>query len=464
MQESIEISKAEKVIKKIMRKGKIPGVCIVIVRKGEEDIITSLGYADVKKKIPVTPDTLFELASSSKGFTGLAILQLEKKKLINLNDPVTKYFPYFYVKYNEEKYDLTIKQLLYHTSGINWQAISLIPAGKSEDSLQKAVRKIVGLELISRPGSRLGYSSVNYDILGAIIEKVTGKTFEDYLYENVFKSLGLNSTTVGIEKDQPLLASGYKAGLFFPGKYDAPVFRGNNPAAYVISNGKDIARWLKIQMGLVKTSMHPLIKKTHKPAANPSYSLWDKYSYGVGAGWVIQKKKGGEVFHTGWNPTFTTYIGFKPKEKIGLAVLANSNSFNTLAIADYVMALISGERGKRIYLVKFSTGKYSPLISFFSGFFLVFAVHSIISVVSGILAGARHYIPLTEEKTVWLILGTCAFITVLFGFFLYPAVNKRTNWRTLFVWSAKSFRTAVKLILLSLNLGFILFLLLLFFP
>ena len=115
-------NQAEKIIKKIMKKGKIPGVCIVVARKGKEDIIKGFGYAHLKKKIPVTPHTLFELASSSKTFTGLAILQLEKKKLISLADPVSKFFPWFYVNYYGEKYDLTVKQLLHHTSGIPWTA------------------------------------------------------------------------------------------------------------------------------------------------------------------------------------------------------------------------------------------------------------------------------------------------------------------------------------------------------
>jgi CubicO group peptidase (beta-lactamase class C family) len=457
-----EMIKAEQVIKKIMKKGKIPGACIVVVRKGKEDEIECFGYADVKKKIPVTPAARFELASCTKSFTGLAVLQLEKKKLINLNDPVSKYFPGFYAWYNDEKFDLTINQLLRHTSGIPWEAVSLVTPGNSRNSLKKIVKNANGIQLTNMPGERLGYSSINYDILGAIIEKVTGKSFEEYMGELVLKPLKLNDTSVGVDKDNPLMASGYKTGLFFPGKYDAPVFRGNNPAAYIISNGKDVARWLKLQMGLEKTAMASLIKKTQKPAKNPSYGRWQKYAYA--AGWIVRKEKAGEVFHTGFNPTFTCYIGFKPKEKTGVAVLVNSNSFNTLTIADYVMGLISGERRKRIYLVPFFSGKYSSVVSILLGSYLIFALHWFVSIISGIFGGVRRFTPLNEERSVLLFLISGLFIAVLTGFYLYPGKFHKVNWRTRIVWSAKSFLTAVILFLLSTGLSYALVLLLILFP
>jgi CubicO group peptidase (beta-lactamase class C family) len=454
--------RAEKIVKRIMKKGKIPGASIIVVRKGKEDIIKNFGYADLKKKIPVSHDTLFELASSSKGFTGLALLQLEKKKLINLKDPVSKYFPWFYVKYHEEEYDLTIKQLLYHTSGIPWTAVSVISPGNKNDSLEKTVRNLVGIECDFMPGKRMGYSTVNYDILGAILEKVTGKNFEDYMQAKVFKPLKLHSTSVGVEKNKPLTAAGYKAGLFFPGKYDPPVFRGNNPGAYIISNGQDIARWLKIQMGLVKTPLTALVKKTQEPAANPSYRGRERYLFA--AGWIVQKEKGNEISLPGLNPTFSTYIGFKPDEKIGVAVLANCNSMYSQAIAEYVMNLFTGERRRNIFLLPFFPGKYSPLISLLLGSFLLVAVNYLILILAGIFQGVRRYAPLTEERALWLFLGTSFFIAVLFGLALYPTMVGKVNWRTLIVWSAKSFLTAVILFLISIGLGYALFFLAFFFP
>ncbi|MCK4761361.1 MAG: serine hydrolase [Candidatus Aminicenantes bacterium] len=459
--EEIDFTKAEKIIKRIMKKGKIPGACIVVSREGEEDIIKGFGYADVKKKIPVTPDTLFELASCSKSFTGLALLQLEEKKLVDLNDPVAKYFPWFYVRYYEKKHDITIRHLLRHTSGIPWEAISVIQADKSKDALQKIVKKISGIELNSMPGKRFAYATVNYDIIGAIIEKVSGQSFEDYMRENVFRPLRLDSTTVGAAGDNPLSARGYKSGLFSAGRYDAPVFRGNNPAGYVVSNGRDMARWLKLQLGLIESPMATLIKKTRRPGKMPAYSRRLDYSYGMG--WIIDTKKGKEISHTGLNPTFSSYAGFSPKKKIGAAVLVNSNSPYTLILAEYIMSLFTGERRRRSYFFPFAPGRYSPVVSFFLGIYLALLAGPLFFTAAGILREVRRYTPLTGEEPVILVFGTLVFLGLFFGFLSYPYMYRRTNWRTIFVWSAKGFVTAFILFLISLGLSYLLFFLRLFF-
>ena len=78
----------------------------------------------------------------------------------------------------------------------------------------------------------------------------SGKTFEEYMNKNIFKPLHLNNTRIGVSEEIPLKATGYKIGFFSPRRYDAPVFRGNNPAGYIVSNAKDITRWLKLQIGL----------------------------------------------------------------------------------------------------------------------------------------------------------------------------------------------------------------------
>ncbi len=459
---NIITAEADQIIRKIMKKGRIPGACIVIVRPREAAVIKCFGCADLKKKIAVTPTTLFELASCSKSFTGLAALQLVEKKRIALADPVSKYFPGFYVKYNDEKYDLTIEQLLHHTSGIPWETLALIPVSDKQDALEKTVKKIIGVELTAAPGTHLDYSSLNYDIIGAVIEKVTGKTFEDYMQENIFRPLRLKSTFVGAGREHPSTAAGYKKGLFFPGRYQAPLFRGNNPAAYIISNGQDIARWLKIQMGLAKTTMTGLIEKAQKPAGNPFASRWLKYSYA--AGWIVQKEKGGEVFHTGSNPTFTSYIGFRPGEKIGAAVLANANSVYTLAIADYVISLLTGEKQRRIYMAPFFPGKYLLPVSFCLGVSSLLLVNFLAAVVSRILAENRRCTPPTEEKAVLIFLATAIFLAALIGVSLYPGAVKKINWRTLITWSSQSFFTTLILFLLSLGLGYVLFLLVILFP
>ena len=113
----------EKNVKKWMKAGKIPGLTLVIIGSDEPVFIKGYGYADLDKKTPVTEETLFELASCSKSFTALAALQLERKDLINLDSPVSDYFPWFYVTFNNQEYKITLRQLLHHTSGIPWESV-----------------------------------------------------------------------------------------------------------------------------------------------------------------------------------------------------------------------------------------------------------------------------------------------------------------------------------------------------
>jgi putative ATP-binding cassette transporter len=132
--EEIPSARIEKKVRELMEDGDIPGLSLVIV-KGDQVYTRGFGYADVEKESPVTSDTLFELASTSKAFTAVAVLHLEKEGLLKLDAPVSKYLPWFYVYYNDEKHPITLRQLLHHTSGIPTRTISLIPPGNADGAL-----------------------------------------------------------------------------------------------------------------------------------------------------------------------------------------------------------------------------------------------------------------------------------------------------------------------------------------
>ncbi|HLP47886.1 MAG TPA: serine hydrolase domain-containing protein, partial [Candidatus Kapabacteria bacterium] len=146
------LAEMEKRVIKLMEKGDIPGLSLVIIDDDKPVYIKSFGYADLEKKIPVTPDTLFELGSTSKAFTALGILQLEKKGLVNLDDPVSKYLDWFSATYKGIKYEITLRQILHQTSGIPFKSIGLIPESNADDALQQTVEKLKGIKLSRVPG------------------------------------------------------------------------------------------------------------------------------------------------------------------------------------------------------------------------------------------------------------------------------------------------------------------------
>ncbi|MFZ5351467.1 MAG: cyclic peptide export ABC transporter [Bacillota bacterium] len=335
-----DIDKIEKLIDKYMRKGKIPGLSIAIVN-GKEDLYTKgFGYSDIDKKIPVGTETVFELGSTSKAFTGIGLLKLKNEGLISLKDPVNKYLPWFYMKYKNMKADITLEQLLHHTSGISSSTIGTIPQDNSVQALENTVKKLVGGELESYPGESYEYATINYDILGLIIQEVAKTSYEDYMREQVFLPLGLQNTFA--QKDETVLrnlSNGYKLGFLFPFKYHAPQYRGNTPAGYIYSNTVDMARWLMLQIGVAERPK--LFKNAFEEshiADRTVFPNFDGSSYA--AGWCVLQSGEGEFFHDGSNPNYSSYLVFRPEEKLGVAVLANINTSLTSTIGQGVMDIL----------------------------------------------------------------------------------------------------------------------------
>ena len=301
------IEEMEDKIVHLMEKGNIPGLALVIL-KGNEKVIRSFGYADLKNKVRVNANTLFELASCSKSFTALAILQLEKEGYLEIKNPVSQYLPWFFMAYQGEKYTITIKELLNHTSGIPWESISYIPTGTEAEALEQTVRGIAGRELNNIPGLQYEYASINYDIIGLIIERIAGMAYEEYMYTSIFKPLGLKNTIVQVGNKSADKATGYKISFFFPLEYEAPLYRGNGPAAYIISNGNDISTWLRLQMGLINSPQNSIVKITHIPDKTIPLDKMATSFYAMG--WEVSEKRNTIIRHTGLNPNFSTFIAF----------------------------------------------------------------------------------------------------------------------------------------------------------
>lgn len=459
---SAQLTDMEKTIQEMMEEGDIPGLSIVMIKGDNQVLIKNLGYAHQEKEVPVTSDTLFELGSCSKSFTALAALHLVEQGSINLDDPVSKYFPDFFVQYEGQPYQLTIRQLLHHTGGIPWSSISLIPKGSDKDALEQTVKRISGIELKHIPGQQFEYATVNYDIVGAIIEKVSQKSFEDYMHQYILKPLGLNDTFVGVVPGRSAKAKGYKIGFFSPRAYTPPVYRGNNPAAYVSCNAKDMAKWLKIQMGLVETGFTPLIRKTHQYDRNAASGTPNPSSYAMG--WFISLVGEKQIYHGGLNPNFSAYVGFQPEKKIGVAVLTNSNSNSTPYIGDYILRTLSGEKNVDTYVPDNGLDRTASTISFILAALLISSVVYLFLIIMGIFKGKRKYTPLTLKRGSQVIGGLLATAPILIGVYLLPRALANVSWETAVVWAPISFTAAAILFLAVLGAGVIVSLLSLLFP
>ncbi len=175
--------------------------------------------------------------------------------------------------------------------------------------------------------------------MGLLIEKASGKKYEDYIQKYVLDAAGLSSTYMFKSKaNEPQLASGYKLGFLLPQYYNAPWYEGNKPAGYIISSANDMATWLKLQMDTDKSSL--LDAKLIAQSQYPNLSV-NTFGEGMAyaAGWIVYNNAGTEILHSGSNPNFSSFIIFRPDEKTGVAVLCNTNTTYAMDIAQSIIKI-----------------------------------------------------------------------------------------------------------------------------
>ncbi|WP_154659321.1 cyclic peptide export ABC transporter [Paenibacillus massiliensis] len=335
-----QISQIESMVKQQMEVADIPGLSLVIVEGGNVTYQKGLGYADIAARRQVETDTLFELGSNTKAITGLAILKLEQDGKVDLNTPVSQYIPWFSLHNGGSQ--ITLNQFLHHTSGIPFTTIGDIPVTNGEAALQETVQTLRQQSLFTTPGSQFEYTTINYDVLGLVIEQVSGKSYEQYVRDEILEPMGLNHTVLSREDALAPVATGYKLGWLQPRQYDAPVYKGNTPAGYAMMNAQDLAVWIKLQLETqpAQEAYRELIDKSHEPDRTVSPGI-EGFSYA--AGWRIFQDGLGEWSHGGENPNYSSYIVLRPGEQLGVGVMANLNSEITPVIGQNVMNMLMGK-------------------------------------------------------------------------------------------------------------------------
>jgi CubicO group peptidase (beta-lactamase class C family) len=214
----------------------------VLIAKNDEILLKKgYGFADIQNKIHNTPSTSFYLASVSKLFTVAAIVQLKNKKLLRLDDSLTKYIPDY-----PNGNSITIQQLIQHRSGIvdfvNERPYELI---KNEIKLNSLIDTFKYLPLNFQPGKKYSYCSSGYNLLAYIIEKVSGMSYSDYIETNIFKPLGMDSSFSDWDSIPITQAKGYhrENGNFLPSDYFHPSqFLGSGN---LTSTVEDLYKWYK---------------------------------------------------------------------------------------------------------------------------------------------------------------------------------------------------------------------------
>ncbi|TDB68952.1 serine hydrolase domain-containing protein [Arundinibacter roseus] len=310
-------------IEEIFRKKRLSGFNgnVLIAQKGVVLYEKSFGYSHLRDKDTLRSQHAFQLASLSKPFTAVAILKLYEAKKVRLEDSIQHFFPDFPYR------AITIKDLLCHRSGLpnyTYAFMDSVRHGKKYPSNLDVMRWFATVKPTpvpyNRPNRSFNYSNTNYLVLAAIVEKVSGVTFEAYLQKQILAPLGMTHTflnTNAADSTLPFRTVGHQYGREVPKDYYDEVVGDKG----LYSTTGDLYRFYK---GLTANCL--LSRKTMREAFSPrSFERKGMKNYGYGFRMHLDEREEARyIYHGGWWKGYNTMMWMNPADDFIIIILSNS--------------------------------------------------------------------------------------------------------------------------------------------
>ena len=314
---------------------RIPGMTVGFAQ-GEVEWVKGYGYADLENRVPATARSSYRLASVTKPMTAVAILQLLEQGKVDLDAPVQSYVAYFPVK----AFPVTVRQLLGHLGGIDaYRDNRTEQHFKEHKTTRQSLAVFEQFELIAEPGTRFRYTSYGYNLLGAVIEGVSGESYGGYMRRHVWGPLGMAATRM--DDPDAVIAHrvrGYRLDgqelrnsefVDISSRFSAGGTRASVPDMLAFGKGIHDGKILSA------TSVAAMVQ----PMATRAGRLTD-----YGMGWEILPTGGRyAIAHSGQQPETVTYLFSFPSRKLTIAVAANLERANTEAVAQRLFEVVTGE-------------------------------------------------------------------------------------------------------------------------
>jgi CubicO group peptidase (beta-lactamase class C family) len=310
---------------------------VIVAKDGQVAISKGYGLANRELKIPFTPETVSSIGSITKQFTAAAILKLEMQGKLKVTDPVSKYLP----DVPPDKAEITIHHLLTHTAGFRANF-----GGRDADPIARddLVKLVLTTPLRFKPGERYEYSNEGYSLAGAIVERVSGVTYETFLSQNLFKPAGMMSTGYVLPKwPAGRLARGYIEGVDW-GSITEKGWLADGPGWYLKANGGihstilDMYRWHLALEGEAILS-NEAKTKFFTPYVKEGPNADSHYAYG----WAVftTPRDTTLIAHNGGNGVF--FADFRRYVDENVVIYAHSNAeMSAIDVTNVVPAIVFG--------------------------------------------------------------------------------------------------------------------------
>jgi CubicO group peptidase (beta-lactamase class C family) len=294
----------------------------VLAARGDEVLLRKgYGWADVRRRVPVTPKTIFDIGSGVKAFTATAVLQLEERGRLDTSDPISKHLK----NVPADKAGITIHQLLTHTSGINFDYFYADASPEERAPMrdrEKYLAAVLAPPLAFKPGEGRVYSNTGFSLLAAIIENLSGLPYERYVSEHLFKPAGMTETGYYVPRDLRRVARGYNDGDSDYGYPWESQWEQGRPLWDLMGNGGMLTTLDDVYKWMVAIRGEKIVSRKSKDKMFQIY--WPKSDQGQG--WNVWQTeghpyvwRGGDAVPHGWNVEFRWYT----KDDLIAVVLTN---------------------------------------------------------------------------------------------------------------------------------------------
>lgn len=330
-----------------------PGVAVAVVKDDRVIFAEGFGYRDLERKLPVTKDTGFYLASTTKSFTAATAKILDEQDKLDLDAPIEKVFPELKLQAPLSEKQISIRDFLTHRAGISNGPIGIRTSytGQYDNDLLLDLL----MEYSRARSPEYSYTNLGYVMTGVAMEKATGKTWKQLEKELLFDPIGMNDTTSNASEamDSDNYAKPYRSveGKFMelPYKNDQTM----HAAGGTVSTAEDLAKWVRVMMndgmlGDKRIISSRSMREILAPQITQDRSFYKYRRYAYSLGWNIATYDGEEFIHCfGTYAGFRPHVSFMPEHKIGVVVLVNESDESIILpdlIANEIYDYMLGKR------------------------------------------------------------------------------------------------------------------------